>query len=40
MLLRKFMDSCLNRSHAVTIDINEAIFEDTLDEVMNTPKIQ
>ena len=40
MLLRKFMDSCLNRSDAVTIDINEAIFEDVLDEVMNSPRIQ
>ena len=40
MLLRRFMSSCLNRSDAVKIDIDEVIFEDALDEVMKSEKVK
>ncbi len=40
MLLRRFISSCLKRSDAVIIDINEVIFEETLDEVMKSSKVQ
>ena len=40
MLLRRFMNSCLNRSDAVKIDIDEAIFDEVITSKKSKEKLK
>jgi len=40
MLLRRFMSSCLNRSDAIKIDIDEAIFDEMITSKKSKEKLK